>query len=55
MFTISDPINAIVSGLDVRIEDAGSGPLVRLTFVAKDLFDVAGPIGKTITDGMLLW
>ncbi len=39
---MSDPINAFVPGLDVRIEGAGSGPLAGLTFVAKDLFDVAG-------------
>jgi len=42
VFTVSDPINAFVPGLDVRIEGAGSGPLAGLTFVAKDLFDVAG-------------
>ena len=39
---MSDPINAFVPGLDVRIEGAGSGSLVGLTFAAKDLFDVAG-------------
>ena len=39
---MSDPINAFVPGLDVRIEGAGSGPLAGLTFAAKDLFDVAG-------------
>ena len=39
---MSDPINAFVPGLDVRIEGAGSGSLAGLTFVAKDLFDVAG-------------
>jgi len=39
---VSDPINAFVPGLNVRIEGAGSGPLAGLTFVAKDLFDVAG-------------
>jgi amidase len=42
VLTVSDPINAFVPGLDVRIEGAGSGPLAGLTFVAKDLFDVAG-------------
>lgn len=39
---MSNPINAFVPGLDVRIEGAGNGPLAGLTFVAKDLFDVAG-------------
>lgn len=42
MPTVSDPINAFVPGLDLRIEGAGSGPLFGMTFVAKDLFDVAG-------------
>jgi len=42
VLTVSDPINAFVPGLDVRIEGAGSGSLAGLTFVAKDLFDVAG-------------
>ena len=32
----------LVPGSDVRIDGAGSGPLAGLTFVAKDLFDVAG-------------
>jgi amidase len=42
VLTVSNPINAFVPGLDVRIEGAGNGPLAGLTFVAKDLFDVAG-------------
>jgi amidase len=42
VFAVSDPINAFVPGLDVRIKGADSGPLAGLTFAAKDLFDVAG-------------
>ena len=34
---MSDPINALVAGLNVNIEGAGSGPLAGLTFAAKDL------------------
>ncbi len=37
-----DAINAFVPGIDVRIDGAAGGPLVGLTFAAKDLFDVAG-------------
>ena len=37
VFTMSDPINALVAGLNVNIEGAGSGPLAGLTFAAKDL------------------
>ena len=36
------PTNFLVPGSDVRIEGADGGPLAGLTFVAKDLFDVAG-------------
>ena len=32
----------LVPGSDVRVEGKASGPLAGLTFVAKDLFDVAG-------------
>jgi amidase len=39
---VSDPINAFVPGQDVKIAGSPSGPLAGLTFVAKDLFDVAG-------------
>ncbi len=39
---MSDPVNAFVPGLDVKIEGAESGPLAGLAFAAKDLFDVAG-------------
>lgn len=39
---IEDPVGALVPGISLRIEGASSGPLAGLTFVAKDLFDVAG-------------
>jgi amidase len=39
---VTDEISAFVPGVDVRIEGASEGPLAGLTFVAKDLFDVAG-------------
>src|SRR5688572_23734688 len=39
---MTDPIHAFVPGTDVRIAGAADGPLAGLTFVAKDLFDVAG-------------
>lgn len=39
---IEDPVNALVPGISLRVEGAGSGPLAGLTFAAKDLFDVAG-------------
>ena len=38
----TDPINAFVPGVDVKIDGATDGPLSGLTFAAKDLFDVAG-------------
>lgn len=37
-----DRVGALVPGMPLRVEGAGSGPLAGLTFVAKDLFDVAG-------------
>jgi amidase len=37
-----DNINAFLPGPRIRIEGKASGPLVGLTFAAKDLFDVAG-------------
>jgi len=39
---MTDTVNAFVPGRRVRIEGAPDGPLAGLTFVAKDLFDVAG-------------
>ncbi len=36
--------NALVRGQNLRIDGADGGPLSELTFVAKDLFDVAGLI-----------
>jgi len=39
---MDDPINAFIPGPRVRIEGATHGPLLGLTFAAKDLFDVAG-------------
>lgn len=39
---IEDPAMALVPGMSLRMEGAGSGPLASLTFTAKDLFDVAG-------------
>ena len=38
----SDPHNALIVGPSVLAEPVGTGPLDGLTFVAKDLFDVAG-------------
>ena len=35
-------LGAFVPGTDVRVEGAASGPLAGLTFVAKDIYDVAG-------------
>ena len=39
---MTDDIRAFVPGVDVHIVGAADGPLAGLTFVAKDLFDVAG-------------
>jgi amidase len=39
---MSDDIGAFVPGQQFRIEGRAGGPLSGLTFVAKDLFDVAG-------------
>lgn len=39
---MTDSINAFVPGVDIRIAGASDGPLVGMTFAAKDLFDVAG-------------
>ena len=35
-------VNPFVPGTDIRISGAASGPLMGLTFAAKDLFDIAG-------------
>lgn len=39
---MEDTVGALVPGSSVHIEGAADGPLSGLTFVAKDLFDVAG-------------
>jgi amidase len=39
---MEDTVGALVPGSSVHIEGAAGGPLSGLTFVAKDLFDVAG-------------
>jgi amidase len=39
---MTDDIHAFVPGTEVHIAGAADGPLAGLTFVAKDLFDVAG-------------
>ncbi len=39
---MADDINAFVAGGQFRVAGAADGPLSGLTFVAKDLFDVAG-------------
>lgn len=39
---MQDTVGALVPGSSVHIEGAPNGPLSGLTFVAKDLFDVAG-------------
>ncbi|MCZ6533881.1 MAG: amidase [SAR324 cluster bacterium] len=39
---MEDPVGALVPGISLRVEGADEGPLAGLTFVAKDLFDVAG-------------
>jgi amidase len=39
---MTDDIHAFVPGVDVHIDGVADGPLAGLTFVAKDLFDVAG-------------
>lgn len=36
------PVGAFLSGARIRIDGRPCGPLARLTFAAKDLFDVAG-------------
>ena len=36
------PSGFLVTGNDIRIEGKQSGPLAGMTFVAKDLFDIAG-------------
>jgi amidase len=40
--TVAPPTSPFVAGPPVRIAGASTGPLVGLTFAAKDLFDVAG-------------
>ncbi len=42
MTSDQNPAGAFVPGTDVQIEGLAGGPLDGLTFVAKDLFDVAG-------------
>lgn len=37
-----DNLGALVPGTDINITGAIEGPLRKLTFVAKDIFDVAG-------------
>jgi len=37
-------LGCLVPGGDIRVEGAGAGPLSGVTFVAKDIFDVAGTI-----------
>jgi amidase len=39
---MQDNVGALVPGISVHVEGAAAGPLSSLTFVAKDLFDVAG-------------
>ena len=39
---MEDKVGALVPGSSVHIDGAPGGPLSGLTFVAKDLFDVAG-------------
>ncbi len=39
---MKDPLGALVPGIEVDLEGAGAGLLGGRTFVAKDLFDVAG-------------
>ena len=39
---MEDTVGALVPGTSVHIDGAADGPLSGLTFVAKDLFDVAG-------------
>lgn len=39
---MTDDIRAFVPGTEVHIAGAAAGPLTGLTFVAKDLFDIAG-------------
>jgi amidase len=39
-----DPFNAFCPHSTARLEGAKSGPLVGLTFAAKDLFDIAGHV-----------
>ena len=41
---MTDDVNAFVPGGQFRVEPTASGPLDGLTFVAKDLFDVAGHV-----------
>ena len=39
---MNDPLGALVPGVDIRLDGAADGPLKGVTFVAKDLFDLAG-------------
>ena len=39
---MKDAVGALVPGSSVHVDGAADGPLAGLTFVAKDLFDVAG-------------
>src|SRR5215218_7102551 len=38
----SDPVRAFIDYPDVPVAGASEGPLSRLTFAVKDIFDVAG-------------
>ena len=41
---MSDPLNAFCADSDAYLPGASDGPLVGLTFAAKDIFDVAGHV-----------
>ena len=41
---MSDPLNAFCADSDAYVPGAPDGPLARLTFAAKDIFDVAGHV-----------
>jgi len=39
---MEDALRALVPGVEVDVRGAAGGPLFGLTFVVKDLFDIAG-------------
>lgn len=39
---MEDPVGALVPGVEVDVRGAAEGALFGLSFVAKDLFDIAG-------------